>query len=117
MPGVEQFSQTVRGSGGTLATSLTGAIETDNYDEGGSINVESADYPLTVNPAETIQELVVIETGSDIRLDITTVSGTEMNDIRLAGASLVLDKIQIDQLTLRDPSATGDATRALWVGE
>lgn len=115
----EQFAQAVRGSGGRpIQTSPGGAIETDNYTEGGSIGPTAA-YPLEVNPAATIQELVITTTGNQIVADIETVSADESDDldgVPLQGATLALDTVEVDAITFRDPEGSGVETAGFWVG-
>lgn len=118
--GSQELNRTVRGSGGTLRTAETGVVETDNYSEGGSFTVGNGTnaYPYTLDPAgATIQELVISETGSDIRADLTTKTGNIISDFHLRGAALAMDKIEIDAITFKDPNATGSATFGLWTGE
>jgi len=120
MPGVPEFTQAVGGSeGAPVATTQTSAFEVDNYQEGGAFTVGDGTtaYPLSVDPAEYIQELVITETGTDIRADIVTKSGTQINDVHLRGAVLAEGKIEMDSITFKDPNATGAATFGYWVGE
>ncbi|MFC7131655.1 MULTISPECIES: hypothetical protein [Salinibaculum] len=119
--GSEQFSQAVRGSGGVpIATNTNGTVETDNYSEGGVFaaggNSGNA-YPLEVNPAETIQEIIVTQVGDAIVADYTTVSGTTLTDVPLNGRTLTQDTLELDSITLKDPDGTGALTEGWWIGE
>lgn len=119
--GSEQFSTAVRGSSGEpISTAAVGAIETDNYSEGGTIAVggsSGTNYPLEVNPAETIQELIITQVGDEVVADIDTISGTTISDVPLNGRTLALDTIEIDAVTFRDPNATGALTEGVYIGE
>lgn len=117
MPPNEQNVQKVGGSSGTLATTTEGTVETDNYDDAGVISASGAQYPLTVNPAATIQELIITELGPAIVADIDTVGGNSVTDVPLNGRTLAMDTLSIDAITFRDPQGTGDAVEGLWVGE
>lgn len=120
MPGGEEFVTRVGGEGdGPVATSQASAFETNNYEQGGSFTVGEGTntYPFTVDPAALIQELMVTETGEDIRVDITTADGTVITDIHLRAASISEDFISIDSVTFKDPNGTGIATFGYWVGE
>ena len=114
----EQFAQAVRGSGGRpIQTAPGGAIETDNYQQGGSFG--GAAYPLELNPAASIQELVITSTGDAIVADIETVSSDTADDltgIPLKGATLALDTIEMDSVSFRDPDGSGVETHGFWVG-
>jgi hypothetical protein len=113
--GVEQFSQTVRGTGGTLATNTSGTVETDNYAHGGSVSDGAPTYPVSMNPAATIQELNIIEAG-DVEAEITTTGGDTFT-LRLYGGAGSFDKWEIDSVTFRDPRGTGAALVVGWAGE
>ncbi|RDZ65875.1 hypothetical protein C5B90_05865 [Haloferax sp. Atlit-12N] len=113
--GVDQFSQEVRGSGGTLATSTQGTVETDNYAHGDGFDFDGSAYPYTLNPAETIQELVLTKTGN-IDMEVTTTGGDTFT-IPLAGNVGSFDKWEIDTVTFRDPDATASTLAGGWAGE
>lgn len=119
--GYRENNRTVRGNGGTLQTSATGVIQTDNYDDGAALTVEPSNgdsYPVTFDPVEfTIQFLKILETGSDIRMDITTKTGDILTDIHLRGAGLEEGAIEMDSVTLKDPNNTGAATYGYYSGE
>lgn len=118
--GSQEFAQAVRGSGSDpIATTASSAFEVDNYNEADSFTVGNGTnaYPLTLDPPEDIQYLIITETGSDIRADITTVSGTTVSDFHLRGAGLSLSSLEIANITFKDPNATGAATFGMWIGE
>jgi hypothetical protein len=118
MPGRTEFLQTVGGQTGTLNTTTDGVVETDNYKEGGGFTVGDGTntYPHEVNPTETIQELIITETGPDIRAFITTASGTTYT-VHLREAGLALDTQAIESVEFKDPNNTGAATFGMWTGE
>ncbi|WP_410765790.1 hypothetical protein [Haloferax sp. DFSO60] len=113
--GVEQFSQEVRGSGGILATSTQGTVETDNYAHGDAFDFDGSAYPYSLNPAETIQELI-ITTAGDIVAHITTTGGDTF-DFPLAGSVVAVDKWEIDTVEFRDPNGTAARLAGGWAGE
>lgn len=106
---------TVQGTNGVLTTSTSGVVQTDNYEEGGAFDYNGTAYPYTVDPAETIEELVITTSG-DIVARITTTSGTTF-DLPLAGGSGTFDKWSIDVVEFQDPNATGDRIAGGWAGE
>lgn len=118
MGGVE-LNRTVEGDNGTLSTSTTGVIQTNNYVEGEAFTVGNGTntYPYTVDPTVTIQEVTITESGSDIRADLTTKTGDTITDLHLRGAALALDTVEVDSLTLKDPNSTGAPTFGMWSGE
>jgi len=116
--GAEQFSTPVRGASGTpISVAQTGTIETDNYSTGGAASGEqAADYPININPAVVIQELVVTQNSADANIEIHTTGGDVFYAFR--GASLgSRDKIEIDKIVISDPQGAGPTTSVEWYGE
>ncbi len=114
--GSEQFSQAVRGSSGNpVGVSSIGSLETNDYDEGDGFDFDGSAYPYSINPAETIKELVVTTSG-DVVAEITTISGTTF-ELPLAGGSGSFDRWNIDSVKFRDPNATGERVAGGWAGE
>lgn len=111
--GVEQFSQTVRGSGGVLSTAATGTVETDNYATGGDFSLSGGDE---LNPAATIQELTVTRIDKALVLKLHTTGGDTI-DYPHQGGTFVHDKVQIDSIEVKDPNSTGATIAGIWVGE
>lgn len=115
----EQFSQAVRGSNGEpVATNATGTLETNDYPNGDAVQVDPSDgdsYPVTVNPAETIHEIVLLS-APDVDLEVTTTEGDNFS-LRLDGASGTLDRWKVDEFTIRDPRGTGALFSGGWAGE
>lgn len=113
--GSEEFSRAVRGSGATpLQTTAAGSLVTDNYETGGSYSITS--YPHTVDPTDTIQEILIFETGTDIMMDVTTQQGNTISDIPLRGASTALSCWDADSITFKDPTGSGASTYGAWAG-
>lgn len=120
MPGIPEFTRQVGGqAGATVGQSNAGALETDNYREGGTVEIGNGTntYPHTVDPSELIEELVITETGTEIRADMTTSSGTTLNGVPLRGATLASNFLELDSVTFKDPNDTGAATFGFWAGE
>jgi Flp pilus assembly protein TadG len=103
-------------SGQSLPQQEVGPVETDNYSDGGTFEANDS-YPLTVNPGATVHELVVVQVGNDIVLDVTTTQGNTLTGINLDGSSAVIDTLAISEFEFRDPSATNQSAAGFWVGE
>lgn len=112
----EQFSQAVRGSGGTpISTTAIGSIQTDNYEAAGSFADDGTGYPLTVNPPEVIQELYITDCDN-IDMEITTVHG-DVFVVRLAAAIGEWQGWEIDKVVFNDPRGTSAPLYGAWAGE
>lgn len=116
--GSQQGSQAIRGSSAEpVGVSQTGSIETNDYDHGSEFDVEGTGaYPHTINPAETIDELLIMTSGTKIVASITTTGG-DVIDLPLVGGEGSIDSYNIDEVTLKDPDGTGDRTAGGWAGE
>jgi hypothetical protein len=115
--GVEQFSQTVRGSGGTLRTNASGVMEVDNYPGGGEIAAPEVDsFPIELNPAATIQEFIVTQNHADLEVEFHTVGGDVYQAFR-GGVTGVRSRTEIDKVVVSDPNTTGATFTAEWSGE
>lgn len=116
--GAEQFSTPVRGSSGeAISVAQSGTIETDNYETGGAVHgSQTADYPIALNPAVTIQEINVTQNSEDATIEIHTVGGDVFQAFR--GPTLgSRDKWSVDKIVISDPQATGPTTSLSWAGE
>lgn len=113
--GSQEFSQSVRGSGAQpIQTTATSSLVTNNYDNGGSFSITS--YPHTIDPTDSIEELIIMETGNDITLDVTTSQGNTITGIPLRGVSAAITAWDIDSITFNDPNGTGAGTYGAWAG-
>jgi len=112
----EQFSQAVRGSGAEpIQTNSTGTMQTDNYQHGDAFSDDGTGYPVTINPAAVIQELILTKTG-DIDAEIETIQGDTFQ-LRIAGTVGSWEGWEIDRVTFRDTRATGADLAGGWAGE
>jgi len=116
--GAEQFSTPVRGASGTpISVAQTGTIETDNYATAGSIEAtDAADYPLTLNPATVIQELVVTQSAPELTVTVTTTGGDTYEAFH-NGTLGDRDKVEIDKVVVTDPIGSGATVALEWAGE
>jgi hypothetical protein len=115
--GVEQFSQTVRGSGGTLRTNASGVMEVDNYPGGGEIDAPATDaYPVSLNPAATIQEFIVTQNHADLEVEFHTVGGDVYQAFR-GSVTGVRSRVEIDKVVVSDPNGSNATFTAEWSGE
>jgi len=114
--GSEQFSQAVRGSSAEpVGVSQVGSLETNDYDHGGGFADDGNNYPVEVNPARVISELIVTAAG-DIDMEITTVEG-EIFTVQLAGSTGVFNRWNINSVVFRDPRSTNARLAGGWAGE
>lgn len=114
----EQFSQAVRGTGGTpVQTTAAGSIQTDNYPAGDGFEYDGSDYPYSFSATDidAIQELLFTEAG-DIDMEIETVQGDTFS-VRLANTVGRWQSWEIQSVTFSDPRGTGAELYGAWGGE
>lgn len=119
--GRKEFTYPVGGAGDSpISTTQTEAFEVDNYDIAEGINFEPSlageAYPVTYDPAFTIQELILTDVG-DVEMEATTVSGDTVSRFMLKSANLAMDTLSLDSVTFKDPNSTGAPIYGLMVGE
>lgn len=116
--GNRQFARTVRGTDGIVATNQTGTMETNDYPNGDDVVIDPNNgdsYPVSVNPAETIHEIIVNSAG-DVQLEVHTIDGDVIN-MRLDGASGAYNRWKVDKFVVSDPRSTGALFSGGWAGE
>lgn len=114
--GSEEFAQAVRGSGGqAISTTAAAAFEVDNYQNGAKL--QGTAYPLSADPAFTIQHVAIFQLPADKTLDLVTSNGTTISGLEPAGATAYLDGLELDSITVNDPDATAGDTAILLIGE
>lgn len=114
--GTQEYARPVRGSEGRpIQTSADSAIETNNYREGGGIDLDGTTYPYTIDPTFDIEVLHITGAG-DIDAEVTTISGSVFT-IPLNGGTGVIDWVSMDSITFKDPNATGSAIKGSYAGD
>lgn len=82
----------------------------------GDAESSSAGYPFGFNPDGTIYELLILESGADIVVTITTTAGDSFS-FTLNGISGSFNRWEIESVEFSDPNNTGATTRAAWAGQ
>lgn len=118
--GYEELSRAVRGSGGAaISTNANGTVETDNYAEGQGFSLEPSltgeAYPLSIDPAFTIEELLLTEVG-DIQINITTITGSTFSFMPKS-TKISMDTVEMESVEFTDPNGTGAPLFGALVGE
>ena len=117
MPGSEEFSTAVRGSGGRpIQTSAAGSIETDNYDHGDGFDVDG-DYPHTIDPDRILQVVVLSVVDGYCELEIETILGDTFTIPIEANTFGSLSDWEIESVTIKDPNDNNPRVAGGWAGE
>ncbi|ELY69331.1 hypothetical protein [Natrinema versiforme] len=112
----EQFSQAVRGSGGDPidVSSSTGSLETNEY--GSATSASASAYPITVDPAWQIEEVMFFALPDDKEVTATLEDGSSTT-FEPKGPDWVLNTLEIDVLEITDPENSEGETSLLAVGD
>jgi len=106
--GSPQFSSAVRAVGefktDTSQTQANGAA----FDDSGG-------FPVTVDPTETIQELLFHVVGAEVSVEITTSAGDTFT-IPVDGPA-VFNRWEIDSIVISDPNGNTPRCEGSWAGE
>lgn len=112
----EQFSQAVRGdSGEPISVGSTGSLETNEYGQGTAVTDSS--YPISINPAFTIEEVLAFALPADKVVNLTLSNGNTINGIETDGPGWTLNTLEIDSLEVTDPEASGGDTSLVVIGD
>jgi len=85
------------------------------YAQGDVLDVDGTAYPYTLDPAETIEELLIHDVGASIDAEISTTGGSTFT-IPVDGPA-TFNRWAVDSVTFRDPDATSAQLAASWAGE
>lgn len=113
--GSQELNRTVQGDNGTLSTSTTGVIETNNYVQAEAL--AGSTYPLTADPTFTIQEWILLVNPGGKTVDLTTAGGDTITGLPLENATGAFDTLSIDSISINDPNGTLGQTSILLAGE
>lgn len=114
----KEFTHPVGGSGGTpIDVSSVDSIETDEYRSGEAVVSET--YPIEIQPTEItiIEELNLFEIPADKQLEITTEDGEVISGIEPRGSTGSLNTLEMTEIVITDPEASGGKTSLLYVGD
>lgn len=116
MPGRPEFVQGVGGVDSTqIDANISSTVETDNYHNGDGFDYDGSAYPYSVDPSETIHELVITDAGH-VTAEIVTKTG-DVVALPLAGNIGCWNHWAIDSITFKDPDGTNAPLSGGWAGE
>jgi hypothetical protein len=95
------------------AVTVQTAVQTDTYERGDQF--DSSSYPITLDPAETIQHVLLSVVNAEVAVEITTTDGDVVTlpiDTRSS-----IDSYTAEKVVIRDPNNSGARTAGGWAGE
>jgi hypothetical protein len=105
----KQFATTIVTEGTLDTTTQT------TYPNGGVVNEDGSAYPYTLDPSETIEELIIQDVDPDVDVVITTTGGDTFTlPVSERG---VFNRWQIETVEFKDPTGTAASVGAVWGGE
>jgi len=98
------------------AVTVSTSVQTDTYDRGGEFDTGAADsYPVTIDPAETVQHVLLSIVGGEVEVEVTTEDGDVVTipvDTRNT-----IDSYAAESVTISDPSGSAPRIAGGWAGE
>jgi hypothetical protein len=97
------------------AVTVSTSVQTDTYDRGGEFDTGAGDsYPITIDPAETVQHVLLSIVEGEIDVEINTTDG-DVVTIPVDGKSTI-DSYSAESVTIRDGGTTPRVAGG-WAGE
>jgi hypothetical protein len=97
------------------AVSVSTSVKTDTYDRGGSFDTSGSDsYPIQIDPAETVQHVLLPIVGGEVGVEITTTDGDTVT-IPVDGKATI-DSYSAESVTIKDGGTTPRVAGG-WAGE
>jgi len=97
------------------AVTVSTSVQTDTYDRGADFDTASGDsYPITIDPDETIQHVLLSIVGGEVEVEGTTTDG-ETVTIPVDGKATI-DSYSFESVTIRDGGTTPRVAGG-WAGE
>jgi hypothetical protein len=97
------------------AVTVSTSVQTDTYERGDSFDTaDSASYPITIDPAETIQHVLLSIVGGEVDVEVTTTDG-DVVTIPVDGKATI-DSFSAEKVVIRDGGTTPRVAGG-WAGE
>lgn len=95
------------------AVSVSTSVQTDTYSRGDSFDGPA--LPYTINPTETVEQLLLSIVGAEIDVEVTTVDGDVVTIP--VDTKTTLDSYSAETVVLRDPGGNAPRVAGGWAGE
>jgi hypothetical protein len=98
------------------AVTVSTSVQTDTYDRGDSFDTGDGDsFPIELNPAETIQHVLLPIVGGEVEVEGTTTDGATVT-IPVDGKATI-DSYSFESVTITDASGSAPRVAGGWAGE
>ncbi|GAB3315239.1 hypothetical protein [Haloplanus salinarum] len=95
------------------AVTVSTSVQTDTYDRGGDFDTST--YPITIDPAETIQQVLLSIVNTEVDVEITTEDG-DVVTIPVDSKSTI-DSYSADEVAIQNPTDATQRVAGGWAGE
>lgn len=97
------------------AVTVSTNVQTDTYDSGGSFDTGASDgYPVEIDPAETIQQVLLPIVDGEVEVEVTTTDGSTVT-LPVNGKATI-DSFSAEKVVIRDGGTTPRVAGG-WAGE
>jgi hypothetical protein len=98
------------------AVTVSTSVQTDTYDRGGEFDTGGSDsYPVEIDPAETVQHVLLSIVEGEVDVEIETTDG-DVVTIPVDGKATI-DSYSAESVTITDASGSAARVAGGWAGE
>lgn len=95
------------------AVTVSANVQTDSYPRGDSFDTSS--YPVTIDPPETVQEVLLSIVNAELAVTITTTDGDTI--VLPINSKSTIDSYDMDKVEITDPNNSGSRVAGGWAGK
>jgi hypothetical protein len=95
------------------AVTVSTNVQTDTYDRGADFDTST--YPITLDPDETIQQVLLSIVNTEVDVEITTTDGDVVTIP--VDTKTTLDSYEAEKVVVKDPVDATKRTAGGWAGE
>jgi hypothetical protein len=98
------------------AVTVQSNVQTDTYDRGGDFDTgDATSYPIEIDPAETIQHVLLSIVEGEVDVEVDTTDGDVVTIP--VNAAATIDSYEADAVTIRDAAGNTPRIAGGWAGE
>jgi len=98
------------------SVNVSGAVQSNTYDRGDSFDTSESDsYPITIDPAETVEQVLLSIVGGEVEVKLETEDGDVVT--LPIDAKATIDSYSSESVTISDPGGNAPRVAGGWAGE
>jgi len=98
------------------AVSVQTSVQTDTYERGGSFDTDDGDsYPIEIDPAETVEQVLLSIVGGEVDVELTTEDGDTVT--LPVDSKSSIDSYSCESVSILDSTGAAPRIAGGWAGE